>query len=345
MQNLYELLGARPNDDADSLRRAYRRAAKESHPDHHGGNPEAAMRFRQIAEAYDILRDSEHRAAYDQLLESERRPFRWKLKRALSDVKRHIAYDVTAGAVLAIVLAVGYDLFAGMPQTRIEEAAGIAAVLPAGPDGAADRAATPQMPILIPAAAPVAPAAAVPSLSAAAADRGAPETTKDGPVSPPAEQVGTVTSHNRDSEIPIDQVTTGVRTADSGKGREAELPDGHGVQTADVPFSAAEKHDVGNASPPDVTASGDKRDGRRHEPASANAGDVKHLQEIKQLPDIKISARPPAAGKRQAVGRPPFEQASLEARTPPAAETGNTPACAGAPSCSGDVPPLFGVGN
>ena len=46
MTTLYDLLGALPNDDADGLRAAFRKAAKESHPDVNPGDPEAAERFQ-----------------------------------------------------------------------------------------------------------------------------------------------------------------------------------------------------------------------------------------------------------------------------------------------------------
>jgi hypothetical protein len=172
MQNLYDLLGVRRNDDAENLRKAYRKAAKESHPDHHGSDPEAALRFRQITEAYDILRDTEQRAAYDQWLESERRPFRWKLKRVLCGMKRHIVSDVAAGAVLAVVLAVGYELYAGMSPMPAGEATEIATLRPAVQSSAA----APQMPmpILIPVATPVAPIPVAPGVIAAAAVKRSP---------------------------------------------------------------------------------------------------------------------------------------------------------------------------
>jgi hypothetical protein len=342
MQNLYDLLGVRPHDDAENLRKAYRRAAKESHPDHHGGNPEAALRFRLITEAYDILRDAEQRAAYDQLLEFERRPLRWKLKRALSDIRRHIVYDVTAGAFLAIVLAGGYELYAGMSaEAPIDESAGVAAVLPAGQGSTADHAATPQMPILIPTVVvQAAPAAVVPVAdvlgAGATADTGAPETTKDEPVSESTAQAITAS----DPDLPVDQAVTNTSTtAAPAKSRDAEPRDAHDVPPADVAASAAEKHDgAGNAASPAVAASDDRRDGKR-DSAGANAGEVKQPQ------DIRVPVRPPAAAKRQPASRPSFEQAALETRTVPAAETRSTPACSGSPSCPSDVPPLFGVGN
>jgi curved DNA-binding protein CbpA len=113
MKNLYDLLGARPDDDNENLRKAYLKAAKESHPDHHRDDPEAAMRFRQIAVAYKILRDADQRSAYHRLLEFERRPLHHKSKPFRSDVKRRVVY---ASAFLAVVLAIGYEWFAPIPE-------------------------------------------------------------------------------------------------------------------------------------------------------------------------------------------------------------------------------------
>jgi DnaJ-class molecular chaperone len=51
MQNLCDLLGVRPDDNAETIKKAFREAAKASHPDHHGDDPQAAVRFRQSAPA------------------------------------------------------------------------------------------------------------------------------------------------------------------------------------------------------------------------------------------------------------------------------------------------------
>ncbi len=72
MESLYDVLDARPEDDAESLKRAYHKAVKANHPDFNAGDPVAAMRFGRIVAAYDILRDRERRAAYDRRLESRR---------------------------------------------------------------------------------------------------------------------------------------------------------------------------------------------------------------------------------------------------------------------------------
>lgn len=66
---LYDLLGALPDDDAEGLRTAFRRAVKSAHPDIHPGDPDAAWKFRRIVRAHDILGDAEQRAAYDHLLD------------------------------------------------------------------------------------------------------------------------------------------------------------------------------------------------------------------------------------------------------------------------------------
>ena len=72
MDTLYDLIGAGPDDDADRLKKAYRKAAKATHPDHHGDDPDAVTRFTEITAAYGVLRDDGQRAAYDRMLEARR---------------------------------------------------------------------------------------------------------------------------------------------------------------------------------------------------------------------------------------------------------------------------------
>ena len=68
MKTLYDLLGALPEDDADRLRAAFRKAAKANHPDNNPDDPDAPQRFRQIVRAHGILGDERQRATYDWLL-------------------------------------------------------------------------------------------------------------------------------------------------------------------------------------------------------------------------------------------------------------------------------------
>jgi DnaJ-class molecular chaperone len=65
MANPYETLGVAPNASQDDIRRAYRKAAKETHPDLNPGKPEAEKRFKEINAAYDVVGDAGKRKRYD----------------------------------------------------------------------------------------------------------------------------------------------------------------------------------------------------------------------------------------------------------------------------------------
>jgi DnaJ-class molecular chaperone len=65
MANPYETLGVAPGASQDDIRKAYRKAAKETHPDLNPGNPEAEKRFKEVNAAYDIIGDEAKRKRYD----------------------------------------------------------------------------------------------------------------------------------------------------------------------------------------------------------------------------------------------------------------------------------------
>src|SRR5438105_2035747 len=96
MKTLYELLGALPNDDAEELRTAFRKAVKSAHPDINPGDPDAAVRFRQIMRANEILSDGEQRAAYDHMLDLARLEQEQESKRAVAAKVHRVASGVMA---------------------------------------------------------------------------------------------------------------------------------------------------------------------------------------------------------------------------------------------------------
>ena len=61
----YKILGVDRGADAAAIKSAYRRLAKELHPDRNPGDDKAEQRFKEINQAYDILKDDQKRAAYD----------------------------------------------------------------------------------------------------------------------------------------------------------------------------------------------------------------------------------------------------------------------------------------
>ena len=65
MKDPYEVLGVSKNASADEIKRAYRKLAKELHPDLNPDDPIVEQRFKEVSQAYQLLSDKEKRAAYD----------------------------------------------------------------------------------------------------------------------------------------------------------------------------------------------------------------------------------------------------------------------------------------
>ena len=153
MDTLYDLLGALPHDDAEGLRTAFRRAVKGSHPDLQPDDPDAALKFREIVRANEILGDAEQRAAYDHLLGLAGLEQEQVAKQQAIFTRIHrFASGVIALAGVSIVTVGGYLLFIHMSAASvapldnvditIRASPAIAAASPAVPPDAADNSAS-----------------------------------------------------------------------------------------------------------------------------------------------------------------------------------------------------------
>ena len=114
MKTLYDILGALPDDDAESIRAAFRKAAKANHPDNNPGDPDAPLRFRRTVRANAILRDERQRATYDRLLEIALKQRASESERGSSSGSiRKIAPDAIAVVLLLTIAFVGGYLLLG----------------------------------------------------------------------------------------------------------------------------------------------------------------------------------------------------------------------------------------
>ncbi len=155
MKTLYDLLGALPNDDAEDLRTAFRTAVKSAHPDLRPDDPDAALKFRQIIRANDILRDEEQRAAYDNLLGLAKQEEDSTARNVLAAKLYRLALGILALAGVSVTSIASYVLLmnvstASLPSVPVEQidslargSAEIAAITLAGPWELNDRATIP----------------------------------------------------------------------------------------------------------------------------------------------------------------------------------------------------------
>ncbi|NBQ85041.1 MAG: molecular chaperone DnaJ, partial [Methylophilaceae bacterium] len=65
-RDYYEVLGVNRDASEEEIKKAYRKLAMKHHPDRNPDNPKAEEHFKEAKEAYEMLSDSQKRAAYDQ---------------------------------------------------------------------------------------------------------------------------------------------------------------------------------------------------------------------------------------------------------------------------------------
>ena len=65
-RDYYEVLGVSKNATPEELKKAYRKLALQYHPDRNPGDKEAEEKFKEAAEAYDVLSNPDKKARYDQ---------------------------------------------------------------------------------------------------------------------------------------------------------------------------------------------------------------------------------------------------------------------------------------
>ncbi len=73
-KTLYDSLGVAKNASQDEIKKAYRKLAREYHPDKNAGDKEAEERFKEVQTAYDVLSDAEKRKQYDRFGSQNGRP-------------------------------------------------------------------------------------------------------------------------------------------------------------------------------------------------------------------------------------------------------------------------------
>jgi DnaJ domain len=318
--NLYELLGARPDDDAEGLKNAFRKAVKASHPDLHPADPDAPVRLSGIIRAYAILRDTQERASYDHSLGFGRERLRPKSRHTFFDTMHNILSEAVAVAVLAAALGGGYVLLANVLTESVEgvkvaevTARGVAKI-PATQPAAQTSTIEREEPREELGSVVVPNIATVPSAVASAVRSGeVPGIAKDEPAPSLTEPDARVAKVIEESGAPIDQADAKT-TIDQFKKNDGIEPS--------VELSSLENDEsILKSSSSDFSVS-----------------DQKHHMKTRdtKASDIKLPGRPRAMTIGQTPNHAPVKQASLENK--------NTSACPDSQSCSGKVSPLLGVG-
>ena len=122
MRNFYGALGLRPEASDDEIKAAFRKLAKQYHPDLNAGDKRAEERFKEVNEARAILSDASTRARYDASL-SQRRLLRWQRSRSAAAIMA-ASFALTVTVIISAAIALqqyggGLSLFsAGWQATE-----------------------------------------------------------------------------------------------------------------------------------------------------------------------------------------------------------------------------------
>jgi curved DNA-binding protein CbpA len=325
-KTLYDLLGACPGDDANELKKAFRRAVKASHPDLHPDDPDAPIRLSGVVRAYAILRDPRERTAYDAALEFERESLRRRPKRSVGAALRNVISEAVAVAVLAIVLSGGFALLARMPEGDGGNAVSVTArepkfvaVQPAPPTSIIVRE-DPQSGPALPTSPNVTLSAALSGSkeAPAMADDMSSLPTKE--VVEPADHSGRLTDQALAKTIDDWFVARHEPVSPDQRQNPNRMPNA----APSARLSSLPNENAAKSSSPDHVATDQK-----HRPEDARSPDAK-------APKSSAHEKPRAVATGQTPSRPPVKQASIESRS--------TPACSESQSCSGKSLVLRGVG-
>src|SRR5262245_63037485 len=112
MQTSYDVLGVPRNASNEAIRAAFRRAAKAYHPDLNAGDPTGEQQLKQVLAAYEVLRNRQQRAAYDQALADCER---YQRNNRIRRIRRFAAVPLAA-LFSAGIVALWVSLWSGAPH-------------------------------------------------------------------------------------------------------------------------------------------------------------------------------------------------------------------------------------